>query len=147
MHNPKVLSISSIVVYYCCHCCNAVNHVFTSIICGCKICSSHVTLDCNSWFLRFETPPQARCWHGRRCPWWGSIILHIPTIMLHELHVCRFCFPSIFVWPMFGVREFMNLSTCFCPIVIYARSTTNENNIVSVTLKEFVQQHCMLKPY
>ena len=92
-------------------------------------------------------PPWAWWWHGRRCPRLGSTILHVPTITLHELYVCRFCFSSIFVWLVFGIRESMNLSTCFCPIVVYARSTTNENNIVSTTLKEFVQQHCMLKPY
>ena len=38
--------------------------------------------------------------------------------------------------PVFGVCEFMNSSTCFCPIVVYTRSMTNENNIVSATLKE-----------
>ena len=46
-HNPRVLSISSIVLNNCYHCCNAINHVFTIIICGCRICSSHVTLDGN----------------------------------------------------------------------------------------------------
>ena len=30
----------------------------------------------------------------------------------------------------------MNLSTCFYPIVVYAKSTTNENNIVFATLEE-----------
>lgn len=35
----------------------------------------------------------------------------------------------------------------FWPIVVYAKNITNENNIISATLKRMVQQNCKLKAH
>ena len=60
-------------------------------------------LRCTQWIWGGHVLTSPRC---------GRTTLHVHTIMMQILHVCGFCFPSIFIWFVIGIWELMNLWTC-----------------------------------